>query len=374
MRVCINCSNLHNGGGVQVASSFIDELSNMEFPDLEITVLVSTEVALNIQQLETNILVFYEYKVLNTFGIRSLGVIFSKGTNKFNVVFTVFGPDYSIFTSGIKVTGFAQAWLLNLKNEVYIKLSPIEKFKCRFKFYIQKLFFKASDILIVELSHVKKNVVKKNIKNAAHVKVVHNCFSRIYMDSEKWMPVELGPKIKGISIGFVGRDYPHKNLDVLPEVRKILRVTYGMKINFYVTLDPQEFSKKTDEFKKEIFTVGALTVSQCPSFYTKMDAVIFPSLLECFSATPLETLVMKKPLFASNRSFVKDICFDFAVYFDPINPYSIANSIASYFGNEGERCEDKLLQGKEHAIAFSSPKKRAEDYLKIIRYSLGKTN
>ena len=46
----INASNLHNGGGVQVASSFIYELSLLHDLPGNITCFVSSEVAENLHQ------------------------------------------------------------------------------------------------------------------------------------------------------------------------------------------------------------------------------------------------------------------------------------------------------------------------------------
>ena len=64
-----------------------------------------------------------------------------------------------------------------------------------------------------------------------------------------------------------------------------------------------------------------------------MDAIIFPSLLECFSATPLEAMAMEKPFFASDREFIRDVCSDYALYFDPEDPISAANVINDYLEN-----------------------------------------
>ena len=50
LKICINASNLHCGGGVQVASSFIYELSLLHDLPENITCLVSSEVAKNLHQ------------------------------------------------------------------------------------------------------------------------------------------------------------------------------------------------------------------------------------------------------------------------------------------------------------------------------------
>ena len=107
-------------------------------------------------------------------------------------------------------------------------------------------------------------------------------------------------------------------------------------------------------------------MTQCPSYYKEMDAIIFPSILECFSATPLEALAMEKPLFSSDRGFVSDVCEDYAYYFDPFDAHSAAAKIANYIENHWKKDQDKLKAAREHVISFSSPKTRAEQYLNII--------
>ena len=80
-------------------------------------------------------------------------------------------------------------------------------------------------------------------------------------------------------------------------------------------------------------------------------------------------MVMSKPLFASDRGFVRDVCGDYAVYFDPLDADDIALNIANYFKADTERAE-QLQQARDHALGFSSAKGRAEQYLEIIQQHL----
>ena len=75
---------------------------------------------------------------------------------------------------------------------------------------------------------------------------------------------------------------------------------------------------------------------------------------------------MGKPLFASDRDFVRDVCAEHAFYFDPLKADNIARVIADYFLS-AEDHSDLTKSAKEHAINFSSAKTRAERYLEIIR-------
>ena len=363
----INASNLHMGGGVQVAVSLIDELSRMDDLPAGLSVLASDEVHANLQNVNSNCLRFGGYEVFNTYGISTLWSQLDSKASGFDVVFTVFGPLYLRSTCAVNIVGFAQAWIIYPNNEISSSLPFVQRVKKRLKFFVQSLFFRRADRLVVELEHVKIGLVEQGILDADQIDVVHNCLSSVYLQPDHWKPMSVSISKKKFSLGFVGRDYLHKNTNLLPHIKKILNDKHGLDVDFYVTLNPAEWSAKSEFFRGSIRNVGSLKVVQCPNFYQQMDAVIFPSFLECFSATPLEALAMKKPLFASDRRFVRDVCGDFAWYFDPENPITAADLIAGYIKNRAGRDDEQLTAAREFVIKFSNPCQRAEDYLRILQ-------
>lgn len=365
--ILINASNLHVGGGIQVAVSFIDSLSRMGNIEKEIHVVVSSEVDFNLQQLQLNPNVFLSYRVIDVYGVSTLWSDFGKSLKAYDLIFTVFGPLYLLGYKGIQITGFAQAWIIYPENEAALTLSLLERVKTRLKFFIHSLFFSRADKLIVELEHVRKRLISMGITTSNKVEVVHNCLSSLYLDVNKWQPLNNNILTKSFSIGFVGRDYLHKNTMIFPQIKKNLFDKYSIDVDFYVTLSDEEWQLKSEDFRRVINNVGVLSVAQCPSFYKEMDAVIFPSLLECFSATPLEAMAMGKPLFASDRDFVRDVCGNYALYFDPMNPDSAADIIAWYIRNRAGCDQSLLSDARQYAESFSNAKQRAVDYVAIIQ-------
>ena len=71
MNILINCSNLQGGGGVSVASSFIDCLSKDSLKDFKITLLLSEKVYKNLLGLKVQFNKFDNVIVKNIFGIRN---------------------------------------------------------------------------------------------------------------------------------------------------------------------------------------------------------------------------------------------------------------------------------------------------------------
>ena len=118
--------------------------------------------------------------------------------------------------------------------------------------------------------------------------------------------------------------------------------------------------------RASIRNVGALVLPQCPNFYKALDGVVFPSLLECFSAVPLETMMMRRPLFASDRAFIRDCCHEHAYYFDPLDAASIARTIAAYFGARSEQDRsDALDRALAYVQGMPTAADRARRYVEI---------
>lgn len=366
-KILISVGNLHNGGGIQVATSFLHELSLMEISNhLSIDIVVSKEVADCLTRLCTNTSRFNSYEVINIYGLKAYFSKLNSKIKKYDIVFTVFGPNYLRVKAKKEIVGFAQLWILNFDNPISEKMSFFSKSVLRFKFFIQWLFFLRADHYVVELEHVKKRLMQSKDIDAEKVSVVYNTVSSLYLDESKWKSINIEKGTEEISLGIVTRDYPHKNIGILPEVGQVLESKYNLKVHFYTTLNELEWSARDDFFKMYVSTVGSLSPDQCPSFYEQIDGVIFPSLLECFSATPLEAMVMTKPLFASDRGFVRDVCAEYAVYFDPLDANDIAHKIARYF-NTGSNRTEHLEKAKNHALNFSSARSRAEKYLEVIQ-------
>jgi glycosyltransferase involved in cell wall biosynthesis len=368
-KVLINMSNIHTGGGLQVAISFTYELLRLTCKQSIYKVLISNEVAsaFDIDELKTS---EWGFEVYDTYGIKASWSQLNKIQSQCDVIFTLFGPKYTIFKAKKDIVGFAQPWILSFDNPISKQMFLVEKLKLKVKFGIQKWFFKRADHLVVELEHVRQTLVKQGVFPKESIRVVHNTISSLYLNEELWQSVGFRIPKKQISIGFVTRDYSHKNIKILPRVAILLNEQYSLPVKFYLSLNDEEWCNYSQSFGAYGETVGALSVYQCPTFYQKMDAVIFPSLLECFSATPLEAMSMRKPLFASDRGFVSDVCGEYAYYFDPLDAESIASVIAGYFINGCQKTEAELDSARDHVFAFSNAQQRAQKYLQIIEQYL----
>lgn len=366
-RHLINTANLHVGGAIQVASSFFKEVMHLKLSTKKVSISMSSEVSASFGRPDTLKEVGAEDVV--QFDIRGFDPWNRKAQkffDQFESVFTVFGPLYRWNTPFRSIVGFAQPWIIYPHNEVYAMLPLSGRIRSRLKFWIQSAFFKRADLLVVELDHVKEGLVRELGIDPGKIRVVRNCVSSIYKDKSTWASLEIPAQDFGLKFGFIGRNYPHKNTAIFPEIIQELREKHGIDAKFYVTFTDEEWQETSPDFKENCINVGLISPSQCPEFYQAMDAIVFPSLLECFSATPLEAMAMEKPLFASDRRFNRDICDDHATYFDPLSSKAAAEAIVGYLGKNGP---DPIALGlaRDHAFSFSSPAERAQQYLALLQ-------
>lgn len=372
MNYILNASNLHVGGGVQVAASVIGELTRMPALPIGLVVWASEAVDANLRKLGYDMTALSAYEVVNSHGLKLLCSPLGRRLQQFDAVLTIFGPLYVWKLSGKNITGFAQPWIIYPSNEIYSIMNWRQRWLTRLKFKLQSFFFRRADQLVVELDHVRAGLLNRGISHPSCIHVVRNSLSSLYTMPHGWQEVDIPNTGENIKLGFVGRNYAHKNTRIFPAVTDILRREHGIRAKIYVTFTDEEWTACDETFRASVTNVGPLFVTQCPTFYSRMDAVIFPSLLECFSATPLEAMAMQKPLFASDRPFNRDVCQGHAHYFDPLSPASAAQAIAQMFLSGGPN-PNALRAAREHAINFSSPKVRAEQYLALLMQAAIKT-
>ncbi len=364
-KILINATNLNEGGGVQVAASFLNDLMKLDISnDLEISVFVSSIVDKNLHINLLNKSVFHEYKVIKP---REINFLNSYKLNNFDLVFTVFGPFYIPLYKNKHICGFAQPWVIYKNNEVLKKINFIYKYYIITKYKIISFIFKRSNILIVETNNVKNKLKELGYKNK--IIVVDNSVSSIFFKKSEWKEVKI-PIIKEgmIKVGVVSGGYIHKNLNFIVELENKLNVIFPGKFHFIFTLK-KDIYEKLIRHKNCYSTsnIGPIKIQECPSFYDQMDAVMLPSFLECFSITPYESMLMKKVIFLSDRDFFRKICLDHAQYFDPTNVDDAINILKSWFFSKSE-IEKKTFLENAHIFVKdkNSSINKTIQYLKII--------
>jgi glycosyltransferase involved in cell wall biosynthesis len=370
--VLLDASNLHTGGAVQVAASFLNELAdivedqqaNTRWPFLaSTTVHASTQVASNVR---VGALDHLRHEVRDRCWRDLRG--WRAGSDEYTVRFVLFGPAYGRdHRARVELMGCADGLAL-LPLPAGVDLSRAQRSKLQVKRWVWRAQLR-NRVSVVESEALARRIVELGAPAAA-VHVVPNSPHDVFAHESRWRPVAVPPREDGeVRLAYVARGHLHKNHSFLGGLARHLSERHGIRVRFVVTLTDDELARMSDDFRRVAVNLGELPIEAVPSVYRACDGTVFPSLLESFSVTPLEALAIGSPLLASDRWFVRDLCGDAATYVDPLDAASAAEVVARWWRDEAGRL---ARSAAGHALVSELPtaRQRAERYLDLITGSL----
>ncbi len=370
MRIAINATNIVIGGGIQVASNFINYCVDKK-DDHEFLFLVSKHVFNNLTEnskQDSRIKIFNDSpsKILKRPLLRNQILKKIKAFDA-NIVFTVFGPSYIKFKI-THLSGFADGWVTHPNKLALGTLNRFERLKYKFvNLYKIKYLYK-SDFYWVEAPLVKKGLIQKVKIDSKNIRIIPNSYSHLYIGKRKIK------KNTNIVITTISSPYPHKNLSIIPKVAKLVNNYFkGKKIRFIVTLP--NYGKEVDKFwdiakkydsKKYITNVGLVTTEQCIRLYNLTDLIFLPTLLESYSASYPEAMYMKKPIVTTDLSFARDICGNSAIYYRPLSASDAMKKILSILKDK-ELYNKLVSNGTKRLKSFIRPNEKYELIFNYIK-------
>lgn len=366
MKALINCSNLKIGGGLQVAHSFINELSKNNEDNF--TIVCSTQLLKQIKiELFSEKFKFVEYNMsISVFGLftgknKTLDTLVKK--NNIQIVFSIFGPAY--WKPMVKhFCGYAKPQYVYKDSPFFETLNFKSRANLKFKEFLHMWDFKNNnDVIITENPNVTERLSK--ILKGKEIHTVTNYYNQVF-DFIKPSSIQKIQKLNGIKLLTIAANYPHKNLRIIPSVIDYLKEKYpDFDFNFILTIEKSELQLTKVQSKYVLF-MGKVKIVDCPSLYYNSDFLFLPTLLECFSASYCEAMKMSKPILTSNLNFAKGICTDAAEYFDPVSAKSIGDSIYNLV-SDLEKQKKIIKNGNERLQSFDNAEERAKKYLQIIK-------
>lgn len=364
MNILVDCTNQKVGGGIQVATSFINDLKELDLPHQFIVVL-SRQMVNNFDRSKfpSNIKILdLPQGVDNKMAISKylLGI---EKEYKIDKVFCVFGPSY--YKSMVpKVVGYALPHFIYKDSPYFKKISLKASIRLFFLEKIQVyLFKKNSDALVFETEDAA-NKFKNNFNYRRSTYVVSNTLNEIFTKPELWKRTKVKTDPNTYKILCLGANYPHKNIAILPAVIDSLLKNNFKNFKFYISLEKSDLNFE-EKYNQYIHYMGKIDLMELPELYKSIDVVFMPTLLEVFSATYLEAMHMERPIVASNMSFARDICQDSAVYFNPVSAESAAEQLLKVYQDESLKAE-LLERAKVNIQRFGNSMDRTKKYLNII--------
>lgn len=358
----ISAVNLVSGGAVQVASSVITEMTVGQaadaFPWLgQAVFLASPQVA---ETLGAEVMADPRVRVMSA-GQFSRRPEFDLAPDA--VWFDVFGGSFQRRVPVPRLAGFADG------TSIYPHptATGLERLRIGIRSLASRASFRRADRIVVESDAVKERLVLRGYRRDS-IDVVRNSYHPVFDepvaagDVEAWR-TKLTAEAEGRpTLLYVARYYPHKNHAFIGAVGRAYAAEGRTPPAFVVTLTDDEFAQLDESTRDVCVNIGPVTVPELPALYQAVDGCFFPSLLEIFSATPLEAVRSACPLVAVDRDYVTAVVGARAAYFTPGDPQSARESIDRALATPAE----DLAAYADWAAGLDGSAQRALAYAQIL--------
>ena len=243
--VLLDASNLHVGGGIQVAASLIDELARI--PKHEHAWLDSLVI-------EASPLVCQAASstALELLGVREIYRRPRHWRNwmprrrKFGVSFVIFGPEFGARRADHRIVGYADV------TSIYPPAGAGDRpwhrrARWAIRGWISRTLIRTADEVVVETEAMADRLYERVRIPRSQIRVVSNTYNALFDDPTRWSdPISLPEGPPGsVTFAYVARGYPHKNIDFLGRLAVELD-DLGILARFVVTLRDDEWAQRTD--------------------------------------------------------------------------------------------------------------------------------
>ena len=247
----------------------------------------------------------------------------------------LFVPGGSFVTSFRPIITISQNLLPFELKEIYRYGLSFLTLKFLLLRYSQTKSFKNADGVIFLTKYAQKRVIDQiGLISANQTVIPHGLDSRFFVKQKKYLPLTAFSLNKLIKVIYVSSIEPYKHqLNVLDAI-SILR---NKGIPVALDLIGQSNKANLIQLKNKINEVdpdenfvryyGEVAHSKIKDYYDNADIAIFASSCETFGQILIEGMASGLPTACSNMSAMSEILGDSGIYFDPLDPYSIANNL-----------------------------------------------
>lgn len=225
------------------------------------------------------------------------------------------------------------------------------------------------------------NAIKKSVAIIVPTKTVGNEISKKYQVDpkrifvtyegvDKKVGTERFDDIQKPYFVYTGNAYPHKNLGNLIKAIKLLNTNSVHKVFLAIASSRNIFTQRVEKQIKELGAGGFVKMlgfvpdEKLGSLFKNSVGFVFPSYSEGFGLPGLEALSSGTLLLASNINVFKEVFENHALYFEPNDPVSIANTMKMAMSISDEDRKMKISTSIEFVKKYSWAK-MAEETLKI---------
>lgn len=367
MNILINASNLKMGGGLQVADSVCREL--YKFPQHHFVVVYYKALAncakdigpcANVETIEFETPVNAKIVLTGRCGFLDQLV----ASKKIDAVLTIFGP--SMWRPRVPhLSGFAQGHIV-LPDSPFWSMQPKKKkvmMWAKLKF-IEFSLNKSSDCYYTENPMITERLQKKFPRKKMFT--VTNNANQIFKKPKQWDRNIKLSSFDGFTLLTVAANYPHKNLPIIIPTCHYLEEHFpDLSFRFVVTVNEKDMIGLDDCVRKHVVFLGPVKIEQVPYLYEQCDVMFLPTLLECFSASYVEAMLMHRPIITTDLVFARGLCKDAAIYYNATSSEDLSLAIVRLTKDAGLRSQ-LVMAGEEQIKRFDTYEQRAEKLIKIL--------
>jgi glycosyltransferase involved in cell wall biosynthesis len=187
-----------------------------------------------------------------------------------------------------------------------------------------------SQIVVAISEHARETLIERLSLDPARVRTIH-----LGVDIERFSPADV-PREPFLL--YPANAWPHKNHERLFEAVALLRRDHR-DLRLVLTGEHADAPDFVD-------ARGRVSQDELVELYRRASALVFPSLYEGFGQPVLEALACACPVACSDLPPLREVADDAAVYFDPLEPESIASATLEAIARGGS-------SGPERASAFT---------------------
>ena len=368
MKILINVVNARNiGGGFQVVFNFILKAQEYTRPDVEWYYAVS-------ERLDGYLSDDFKAKVQKDHYFVYPNQPDFKGTylrvkrelreleDRINpdVVFSPLSPGYFFFKHK-EVMGFANAWSTNATSYAWKTMPLKPKIRTKLHNIMERALLRKAKYIITQTETVRGGLLRVTGLPENRVFVVPNVLPAVLQDIDS-TPLEADAK--WIDVAAVGGQMPHKNLEIIPEVLRVLKEKYQLSnVRFHTTLPADsdvwgriENGLNRYGFIENVTNHGNMRLVDLADMYRHCRFCFLPTVLETFSASIIEAMYFDLKTVASNLSFNTEVMQDACLYFEPMNAESAAEKLARIIGDKALQ-KDLSAKMKERLKSFTDFRK-----------------
>jgi len=350
-----------------VAASFVDECKAFTAHEFHVFLRDNIGEQLNKQNVPSHIK-FYRFNERPGKGLAA----YRRTIKKLNNYEDELNPDCVVSTGGHGywrpkaplIAGFNIPHFVYPDSPYFDQMNLKSKFIWWVKEKVHLRFYGRTDALFVQTLDVK-NRLENKLNKKVPVHVISNTVNGHFLDPKN-VTDKLPEKAENeVRLLMLSSYYPHKNHKIIREtVKELNKQNTSKQFKFVVTLPGEPYNRLFSEVSEDVINLGRLPIAECPGLYKECDFMFLPSLLECFSASYIEAMLMRKPILTSDLGFAHTVCKDAAVYFNPTHPNEIANKIIDLAENIDLQ-NDLIEKGERIASEIGTPSKRASSILAL---------